>query len=214
MDRDRLRKVLIENYRRIIEYITVTDPDIKNILVASAEPGEGRTTTAVGLAIAAAFLKPNKRILLVDLDLRHSLLHRMFGLDGERGMREIIVDTLTIKDVVCGTDVANLTVIPGGIEALDFPEALHSNTLTHFLRDVKSHYGMAFYDSPATNRYVDAHLLSKLMDGVLLVIRSGRSKRDEVFAAKSEINSGGGKLIGAIVNDFRNPIPSFLYRRL
>lgn len=214
MDKDRLRNVLIENYRKIIEYITVTDPAIKNILVTSAEPEEGRTTTAACLAVASAFLKPNKRILLVDLDLRHSLLHRMFGLDGERGIREIIVDTLTIKDVVCRTHVANLTVIPGGIEALDFPEALQSKTLIHFLKDVKTHYDMAFYDSPATNRYVDVHLLSSLMDGVLLVVRSGRSKRDEVVAAKSEIHSGGGKVIGAIMNDFRNPIPSFLYRRL
>jgi capsular exopolysaccharide synthesis family protein len=209
-----MREALIKYYGKIIETITVADPKIKNILITSAEPEEGRTTTALGLALSSAVLKPKKRILLVDLDLRHSILHRMLGLDGESGMREVIDDILNMKDVVRSTHLTNLMVIPSGRETLDFPEALQSETLIHFLRDVKSQYDMAFYDSPAINRYVDAHLLSSLMDGILFVIRSDRSKRDEVVAAKNEINSGGGKLIGAIMNDFRNPIPSFLYRRI
>jgi capsular exopolysaccharide synthesis family protein len=208
------RETFIKYYGRIIEHITIADPKIQNILITSAEPEEGRTTTAVGLALSAAILKPNKRILLVDLDLRHSMLHRMLGLDNTSGMREIIGNTLNIEDVLRSTHLTNLEIIPGGKEAVDFPEVFRSKALIHFLKEVKSRYNWAFYDSPAIKNHMDGHILSSLMDAVLLVVRSDRSKRDEVVAAKNEINSGGGKVIGAIVNDFRNPIPSFLYRRL
>lgn len=207
------RETIIKYYGRIIEHVSVANPKVQNILIASAVPGEGRTTTTAGLALSAAILKPNKRIVLVDLDLRHSMLHRMFGLDNTKGVREIIGHTLKIEDVLCTTDLANLTVIPSGKEALDFPEIFQSEALAHFLRDVKSQFDIALYDSPAINRHVDAQILSTRMDGVLLVIRSDRSKRDEVVTAKNEINSAGGKLIGAVMNDFRNPIPSF-FRKL
>jgi capsular exopolysaccharide synthesis family protein len=207
-------EILTRYFGKVIEHITIADPKIQNILVTSAESDEGRTTTALGLALSAAILKPNKRILLVDLDLRQPMLHRMLGLDDRSGIREVIGNTLNIEDVLRSTNLANLTVIPSGKEALDFPEVFQSEALAHFLRDVKSQFDIAFYDSPAINRYVDGHILSNVMDGILLVIRSDRSRGDEVVAAKNEINSGGGKVIGAIMNDFRNPIPSFLYRLL
>jgi capsular exopolysaccharide synthesis family protein len=208
------RETLIRYYGRIIEHITITDPKIQNILITSAEPDEGRTTTALGLALSSAILKPNKQILLVDLDLRHSMLHRMLGLGDTSGIREVFGNTLNIGDVLRNTHLTNLKVIPGGKEAVDFPEVFQSKALVQFLKEVKSRYDLAFYDSPAIKNHVDGHILSSLMDGVLLVVRSDRSKRDEVVAAREEINSGGGKVIGAIMNDFRNPIPSFLYRRL
>ncbi len=214
MSRKETGETLTRYYGKIIEHINVANPKVQNILITSAEADEGRTTTAVGLAISAAILKPNKRILLIDLDLRQPMLHRMLGLDDTKGVREVIAKTLNIRDVLCTTDLTNLTVIPSGREAIDFPEVFQSEALAHFLRDIKSQFDIALYDSPAINRYVDAHILSTRMDGVLLVIRSDRSKRDEVVAAKNEINSSGGKLIGAIMNDFRNPIPSFLYRHL
>ena len=70
----------------------------------------------------------------------------------------------------------------------------------------------AFYDSPAFNEHVDAKLLSEVMDSVVLVVRCDRSKKDNVLAAKKQIPEE--KLAGAVVNDFRNPIPSFIAGRL
>ncbi|RMF92329.1 MAG: tyrosine-protein kinase family protein, partial [Nitrospinota bacterium] len=135
------REALIHYYGSVVERLSLVPPGtpprllvpetdtlapqeatvVGNILVASAEPKEGRTTTAIGLAFAAALLKPNKRILLVDLDLRHSRIHRLLGLENTRGIREVIINKWKLEDVVYRTRLPNLTVIPGGKAAVDFP---------------------------------------------------------------------------------------------
>lgn len=208
------KEILIRNYGGIIEHLAVFAPEAQNILIVSAEAQEGRTLTAISLGLTAALLKPNKRILLVDLDLRHSALHRMLGLDDTRGIREVIAKTLNVEDVVCSTHLSNLTVIPAGKDALDFPEAFQSEALICFLKEVKSQYDIVFYDSPAINNYLDVFLLSSLMDRVVMVIRSRISRALEVVSAKDAISRANGKVLGAILNDFHNPIPSFLAKLL
>lgn len=206
------KDTVVEHYGRVIEHITVAYPDLRNILVTSAEPREGRTTTAIGLAFAAALLKPNKRILLVDLDLRHPVLHEILGLGNTLGIREVIADRLRLEDVLSKTHLVSLTVITSGTEAVDFPEAFKSEPMNRFLNDARSLYDIAIYDSPPINSHVDAHIMSGIMDGTILLIRSDRSKRDEVTTAKRKLESANGKVVGAIMNDFRNPLPSFLER--
>lgn len=208
------RKVLIKNYGRIVEQFAIAAPQAQNILLSSAEAKEGKTVTAIGLALTTALLKPNKRILLVDLDLRHSMMQRLLKLDKTIGMREVIAGRSRIEEVVDNKVLKNLAVITAGKEAIDFPEALQSSELVDFLKNVKLQYDFAFYDSPPAKNYVDVLLLSSVMDGVVMIIRPKISRAEEVVSAKDDIHRANGKVIGAVMNDFYNPIPSFLARLL
>jgi len=212
--RETAKKVLIKNYGRIVEHFAITAPQAQNILLSSAEAKEGKTITAIGLALTTALLKPNKRILLVDLDLRHSMIQRLLKLDKTIGMREVIAGRSSIEEVVDNKVLTNLAVITAGKEAIDFPEALQSSELVDFLENVKLHYDFAFYDSPPVKNYVDVLLLSSVMDGVVMIIRPKISRAEEVVSAKDDIHRANGKVIGSVMNDFYNPIPSFLARLL
>ena len=214
MGKNTAREVLIKNYGRIVEHFAITAPQAQNILLSSAGTKEGKTITAIGLALTTALLKPNKQILLVDLDLRHSMMQTLLKLDKTIGIRDVIAGKLRIEEVVDKNVLPNLAVITAGEEVIDFPEAFQSSALVDFLKNVKSQYDLAFYDSPPINNYVDAPLLSSFMDGVILVIRSKISRAGEVVFAKAEIHRSNGNVVGAIMNDFHSPIPSFLARLL
>lgn len=214
MENSTARKTLVNNYSKIIEHLTVFAPQARNVLLASAEPEEGRTTTAIGLGLTAALLKPRKRIVIVDLDLRNPMLHRTFGAENNVGITGVIAGKSKMEEVVVSTNLKNIELITSGQEAVDFPEVFQSTKLMDFLKDLKSKYDLAFFDSPPIKKYMDGSLLSSIMDRVVMVIRSEVSKADAVISAKDDICREDNKMLGAILNDFHNPVPSFLARHL
>jgi len=192
----------------------VTGSDV-NFLICSAERKDGRTTTALGLAVAAAVTRPSQRVLLVDLDHRNPALHSMLSMPGAKesaGIVDVIHDGPDIQDVAQATSLANFQVVFRGQGSLKVPEECQADAMLKMLRSVRSRYDCAFYDSPALNEHVDARLLSEVMDGVVLVVRYDRSRKDHVLAAKRQIPEK--KLAGAVINGVRDPIPSFIARSL
>jgi len=186
-----------------------------NFLVASADRKDGRTTTAIGLAAATAVLKPRRRVLLVDLDHRNPAIDSMLGLRSKEpsaGFVDVLHGEAGLEEVARATSVENLHVVCRSREALDVPDDCRSEAMLRELSKVRSLYDYAFFDSPALNDHVDAGLLSEVMDSVLLVIRSDRSGKDDVLRAKGSIPEE--RLAGAVLNDFRNPVPSFIARHL
>lgn len=185
-----------------------------NFLVCSAERKDGRTTTALGLAVAVAVTRPNQRVLLVDLDHRHPALHSVLPVPGATsspGVVDVIHEGADLQDVAQPTSLANLQVVFRGQGSLKVPEDCRADAMLGMLRSVRSRYDCAFYDSPALNEHVDAALLSEVMDAAVLVVRYDRSQKDYVLAAKRQIPED--KLAGAVLNAFRDPIPSFIARR-
>jgi capsular exopolysaccharide synthesis family protein len=206
--------ILLKHYGKIIEQISFLNTKVRTVLVASAQSQEGRTTTALGLAYTAALMQPQRRILLMDLDLRNSSLHRLLGLQQSPGLREMISGLNKIKDCLHASPLPNLTVVPSGKEVANIPDILRSGFITQFFKGVTERYDFAFCDSPPVNDYMDITCLSSITDVVLMVIRSKTSRIDEVKHAKEVIHQAGGKVIGAIMNDFKNPIPLYIARHL
>lgn len=206
--------ILLKHYRDIIEQLSFFDSKVRNILIASAKSHEGRTTTVLGLAFTAALMQPQRRILLMDFDLRNSCLHHLLGLQQSPGLREMLSGLHKIKDCLRASPLPNLTVVPSGKEVANIPDILRGGSITQFFKGVTERYDLAFCDSPPVNDYMDVSCLSSITDAVLLVIRSKTSRKDEVKHAKKVIHQAGGKVIGAILNDFKNPIPVFIARHL
>lgn len=208
------KSVLFKHYGKVIEQFSFSVAKARSLIIASAQSQEGRTTTALGLAFTAALMKPGQRILLVDLDLRNSDLHHLLDLPESPGMRELLCGLKPLEDCLYATQLPNLRVVPSGQKDINLSDVLRGKTINRFFRKITATFDLVFCDSPPVNDYMDVLSLSRSIDAILMVIRSKISSTTRVLQAKKAMNQTGDKVIGAVLNDFQNPIPSFLEKRL
>lgn len=180
--------------------------------VISASIGEGRTTIAIDLALALA--KRKKRVLLVDADLRSPSIYKVLDMEDAPGLVEILEEKLDIKQVSRTVGMDDLEVITAGNVNVNSFGLFSSNNLKNFLNSTRSLYDFVILDSPAIDTYTDALILSPLVDGALLVIKTGETRKDDALSVKKKVENAKGNLIGVIFNKRINFIPSFLRKLL
>jgi len=153
---------------------------MRSILVTSATAREGKTTCASNLAIVMA--QSGKRVLLADADFRKPRLHRVFGLENERGLSDILAGKVSLSGAVCtphydGEPVEGLEVLTAGNRASNPAELLSSPAVRRFLKEASDHYEVVILDSPPLLFVADAASLAGMCDGVIFVARA-RANRD------------------------------------
>ncbi|HUQ82032.1 MAG TPA: polysaccharide biosynthesis tyrosine autokinase [Gemmatimonadaceae bacterium] len=169
------------------------------IVVASPGPSDGKSTTVANLAIT--FAQQGQRTLLIDADLRRAVLHKAFSAERSPGLTELIIGESTFDDVVHGTEVPNLSFIASGRFPPNPAELLGSARMQEILHEAKARFDVVLLDSPPLLAVTDAAVLSTMVDGVVLVIRTERTKRDAVRRALGHVRSVRGRLLGAVLND-------------
>jgi len=169
------------------------------IVIASPGPADGKSTTAANLAIT--FAQQGQRTLLIDADLRRAVLDKAFGVDRSPGLTEIIVGETPLADAIHTTEIPNLSILASGRFPPNPAELLGSSRMQEILRDAKSTFDVVLLDSPPLLAVTDAAVLSTMVDGVVLVIRTQRTKRDAVRRAIGHVRSVRGRLLGAVLND-------------
>lgn len=196
------KSIVTENYKILrtnIEYSSF-DGGLKTILVTSSEPGEGKTTTAGNLAICLA--QDNKRIVLIDCDLRRPMLHRRFKVSNDEGLSEIIIGKVSledsIKEVYTGLDIITAGKIPPNPS-----EMLGSNDMKELIDKLKEIYDYIILDSPPVLAVTDAQILSRKVDGTILVIKSTKTKKANVINAKELLDKVRGNIIGVVLNEVK-----------
>jgi capsular exopolysaccharide synthesis family protein len=177
----------------------------RSVLVTSAQEGDGKSVIAVNLA--AALARARRRTLLVDGDLRRPSLHRFFGLDNDRGLRELLeqekarVDELA--SLISDTTVPNLSVLTSGPPSPDAAELLASPRMTEvipLLKRVKGPYEFIVIDSPGLTAASDAAALATQVDVVMFVV-GGTPVSDEIVrGARHQLNGAGTLSVGVVVN--------------
>ena len=177
----------------------VTGNPPRSILVTSSNPGEGKTFTAANLAISIA-LNINKYVLLIDGDLRKPTLHRRFGFGKVPGLTDYLTKGTPLNSLFVKTKVEKLTLLPAG-EAPDNPsELVSSEQMSSLLKEVADRYSdrLIVIDSPPPKFAAETGVLARQVDGILLVVSYGGTRREDV-ADLIEI-MGKQKVLGSLIN--------------
>ena len=193
---------LTESYRHLrtsIEYAQLEKP-IRRLTVTSALPGEGKTTTVANLAIVCA--QQEKRLLLVDADMRKPTIHTLFGLTNEVGLAQILSGAKHLDQAIIQDVVPHLDLIVSGSPPPNPAEILGSRKMDEFLQAVAARYDLVLFDSPPILSVTDAVVLSRKVDGTALVISAGTSRVDVLERATEVMERVGGTMLGVVLNRF------------
>jgi capsular exopolysaccharide synthesis family protein len=189
-----------EAYRALrlnIEF-SVSDREVKTITVTSANRGEGKTTTALNLAVAYAQL--GKRVILLDADLRNPSIHLAFGGDNSRGLTNYLTNKNAMNEITQESHVQNLSTITSGPIPPNPAELLASKQMNSLLAQLKMNYDMIIVDTPPVLTLTDAKIMAAKCDGVLLVLEYGKVKRNAAKKVKEELMLAKAKLMGVVLN--------------
>jgi capsular exopolysaccharide synthesis family protein len=201
------RSLAAECCRSIRTNLLFMSPDkpIRTMVITSPSPQEGKTTTAINLAIAMA--EAGGRVLVIDTDMRRPRLHRSFGVPNQIGVSTVILGDSKLEDAIKRTDVPNLDVLPCGPVPPNPSELLLTKRFAQLVADCQGRYDRIILDSPPTSAVTDPAVLGNLADGVVLIIKGAHTRRESAAHARRQLVAAKCRLLGVVVNeiDFSNP---------
>lgn len=189
-----------ESYRgiRTSVLLSSTEAEPQIILVSSAGPREGKTITTANLGITMA--QAGSKVILLDCDMRRPMMHKIFGATRDRGLSKLLVDKIEAEGAIFHTHIPNLDIIPSGPIPPNPSEMLGSARMTAMLDALRKRYTRIIIDSPPATAVTDAIVLSKSVDGVILVIRAADTPREIVKNATAQFKAVGANILGAVLN--------------
>jgi capsular exopolysaccharide synthesis family protein len=179
------------------------------LLVSSAHPGEGKTTTAANLG--AALAHNGARVLVVDADLRRPTLHQHFGIPSTPGLSDVIVGKCEIADAIQSSGFKGLRVLTCGYIPPDPAELLGSARMKEVVRSLRGLYDWVLIDTPPLLAMADSPVLCAQADGVVLVVGAEISGRPAILRAIEQIKGVGGRVTGVVLNKVDLERNSFYY---
>lgn len=197
------RSPVSEAYRTLrtnIQFYSLDRP-IRTLLVTSASPEDGKSTTLANLAVT--FAETGHSVVAVDCDLRRPSLHKLFGVPNDGGLTTLIREETSLDDAVLKTDVPHLGILPSGPLPPNPSEILGSQRMERVVEALQNSADIVMFDSPPTVSVTDAAVLGAKMDGVLLVVSVGKTKRDHVLRAKQQLERVNAKVLGVVLNNVK-----------
>lgn len=178
---------------------SAADRNLKTLIVSSANQREGKTTTVIYLGTTMA--QSGQRVLLIDTDMRRPRLHASTGVPRQFGLSNLILGDRDYDEVIKTTEIPNLFVLPCGPLPPNPAELLMTNRFKTVLAELATRFDRVILDSPPVQAVTDAVVLSKLVDGVILVVRADKTLRDDVRRSSKQIHDVGSSIFGVIVNE-------------
>jgi capsular exopolysaccharide synthesis family protein len=190
-----------EAYRTLRTNISLSQVDrpVRTLLVTSCIPREGKSTTVANLGVT--FAMAEKKVLIIDADLRRPILHRLFGIPNNQGLTHTLSDAVEWDQVFSPTKVSNLWVVTCGIIPPNPSELLGSQKMKNFLQRTTERFDIVLLDSPPISSLADASILGAIVDGVLFIVKVNMANRDLIIKAKDQLETVGANIIGVALND-------------
>ena len=199
----------IKGLRTNLQFSNV-DGGFKTVLITSANASEGKSFVAANLA--TSFAQANKKVLLIDCDLRKGRLHKIFSIANLNGYSNLLTDEIeNYKKYIKKTHVKNLSVIPRG----DFPpnpsELLASNKNRDLIFALKTKYDIIIFDGAPCNGVTDSAIMSTLVDETLIVVRDGVTKKATLNTANDNLKKVNAHVTGVVLNGVNRKTARYYY---
>ena len=204
------KSIVAEAYRSLktnIQYSSF-DKEYKTIVITSANPDEGKSTTAGNLALTLS--EGESRVLVIDCDMRKPSLHKEFKVTNSYGISDILIKKKTVKEAAHNYN-KNLTIITSGSKSPNPAEMLASKAMTAFLEEMKEHFDYIVLDTPPLQAVADAQILSTKVDGSIIVVRAGITKKGDIQNAVSILKKVNASIIGTVLHDVDNTNNKYYY---
>lgn len=191
-----------EAYRtlRINLQFTTLDKELRSLLVTSPGPGEGKTTTLANLAVTMA--QVDQRVIVVDCDLRRPQIHQLFGLENSHGLTSMMLDDAFLENPpLQPTEVSGLRILTSGPLPPRPADLLGSKRMGQIIGSLCDQADIVLFDAPPVMSATDAAVLATRVDGVLLVISAGETKREHAINALERLRKINANVLGSVLNN-------------
>ena len=206
------KSVSAEAYRTLRTNIQLSNLDHppRFLVITSAGPLEGKSTTALNLAVALA--QRESKVLLVDGDLRKSTIHKALHLDNSTGLADSILNHGSLEAAIKRLDsVANLSVLTSGSAPSNPSELLGSSGMRSLVEQVKKEYDYVVFDTPPLMSVSDGAVLASQADGILIVISPGKLRREIALRTKELLDRIGTPVLGCVLNGVEPSHSNYYY---
>lgn len=204
------KSIAAESYRTLrtnIQYSSF-DKEYKVIMVTSSEPEEGKSTTAGNLALCLA--QGEKKVILVDCDLRKPSLHKKFRVSNLAGLSDVIIGKEDLVTAIHRYN-KNLVILTSGKIPPNPSEMLSSKAMTALIDKLKENFDYIIIDTPPVQAVTDSQILSTKADGTLLVVKAEKTKKDSVENAIELLKKVNANIIGTVLNGVDNSRNKYYY---
>lgn len=203
-----------ESYKALrtnVSFALADEEACKVLIVTSAMQSEGKSITAINLAISYAEM--NHRVLLIDCDLRRPKLARLLSMKGNVGLSNLIIKPELLRKAVQDSGIPNLDVIFAGDVPPNPSELLGSSRMKKLIDNLRENYDYIILDTPPVNMVTDACVLVPESSGVLFVVRSGISERGATIHAVEQLEYSKAKILGFVLNEVKPENDYYGYRK-
>ncbi len=191
-----------ESYRRLRSALLQLhlDHPMKVIVISSPNPSEGKSTTISNLALSLA--ETQKRVLLIDADLRRPFVHTLFGLKQGKGLSDVLLEDLSFQKTVFRNVVPYLDILAAGTPLKAPSRVFGGRAMAEFLKEVQGTYDWVLIDAPPVLVVNDGAVLAALADGTILTVTAGTTRFDALERSAELLASVGGRILGLVLNKF------------
>lgn len=191
------RRDAFQQLRRKLQFVDAGVPT-RMIMITSSDPAEGKSMTAVNLAIA--FVEAGRRVALVEADRRKPRVAEYLGLDGARGLSNVLNGEAPIDTALQRWGSSKLYVLPAGTDPPKRAVLVASGRMAALLQRLREAFDVVIVDTPPVRPFTDAAVVSTIADGAVLVVRSGKTRRARIRMAVASLRADDSRLLGCVLN--------------
>ena len=197
-----------EHYNALRTNIQLSGDDLKVLSISSVKPGEGKSTTSTN--IAWAFARAGYKTLLVDADIRNSVMSGVFkSREKITGLTDFLAGTADLSNGLCDTNIENLFVIQAGPVSPNPTALLQSENFATMIDTLRKYFDYVIVDTAPIGMVIDATIITQKCDASILVTASGETKRRDVLKAKEQLEQTGISCLGVVINKINTEVEKY-----